>query len=156
MEVLAHEAIGYFITHCGWNSVIEGLSLGVPLVAMPQNWDQPTNAKFIEDVWGVGIRTKVIDKGVVGREELMFCIREVHPFDDEKAEGHQKERQYMEDIRSRSNFSRWKFILKHRRIRNTFSFNWKVITCCMPYFIEIFSLYPHLVPHISDDTRFFP
>ncbi|KAF6139939.1 hypothetical protein GIB67_035087 [Kingdonia uniflora] len=75
--VLAHEAIGCFVTHCGWNSVLEGLSFEVPLVAMPKIWDQPTNAKFVADVWGVGIRAKANDKGIVGREELLFCIREV-------------------------------------------------------------------------------
>ncbi|KAF6174152.1 hypothetical protein GIB67_033684 [Kingdonia uniflora] len=85
MEVLAHEAIGCFITHCGWNSILEGLSMGVPLVAMPMLWDQPLNAKFVEDVWGVGIRTKMNDKGLVGREELLFCIREVMQGDRRKA-----------------------------------------------------------------------
>ncbi|KAI3446604.1 hypothetical protein Pfo_003269 [Paulownia fortunei] len=52
LEVLAHEAVGCFVTHCGWNSTLEGLSLGVPMVAMPQWTDQSTNAKFVADVWG--------------------------------------------------------------------------------------------------------
>ncbi|PIA29593.1 hypothetical protein AQUCO_05800020v1 [Aquilegia coerulea] len=81
LEVLGHEAIGCFLTHCGWNSTMEALSLGVPMVAMPQIWDQFTNAKFVEDVWGVGIRAKINDGdnkgGIVTREELEWCIREV-------------------------------------------------------------------------------
>jgi pathogen-inducible salicylic acid glucosyltransferase len=53
LEVLAHKSVGCFMTHCGWNSTLEALSLGVPMVAMPQWIDQPTNAKYIADVWRV-------------------------------------------------------------------------------------------------------
>ncbi|XP_077227359.1 UDP-glycosyltransferase 74E2-like [Tasmannia lanceolata] len=77
LEVLAHQAVGCFLTHCGWNSTLEALSLGVPMVAMPQWTDQPTNAKYVEEVWGVGLRVKVGEKGVVRREEMEKCIREV-------------------------------------------------------------------------------
>ncbi|CAI0421404.1 unnamed protein product [Linum tenue] len=64
LEVLAHESTGCFVTHCGWNSTIEALSMGVPMVTVPQFADQPTNAKFVEDVWGVGVRV-MIEWGVV-------------------------------------------------------------------------------------------
>lgn len=77
LEVLAHRAIGCFVTHGGWNSILEALSLGVPLVAMPQWTDQPTNAKYVEDVWGVGMRVKVDEQGVVRREEMEHCIKKV-------------------------------------------------------------------------------
>uniref|UniRef100_A0A6N2MPJ9 Anthocyanidin 3-O-glucosyltransferase n=1 Tax=Salix viminalis TaxID=40686 RepID=A0A6N2MPJ9_SALVM len=56
LQVLAHISVGCFVTHCGWNSTLievyitEALSLGVPMVAMPQWTDQPTNAKYITDV----------------------------------------------------------------------------------------------------------
>ncbi|XP_022735759.1 UDP-glycosyltransferase 74B1-like [Durio zibethinus] len=76
LEVLAHQAVGCFVTHCGWNSTLEGLSLGVPMVCVPQWSDQPTNAKFLADVWKVGVRTKK-DEGIVTREELEKCLREV-------------------------------------------------------------------------------
>ncbi|KNA22085.1 hypothetical protein SOVF_037300 [Spinacia oleracea] len=77
LEVLAHEAIGCFVTHCGFNSVLEALSLGVPVVGIPQWTDQGTNAKFLEDVWGVGIRAKVDDDGIVREKQFEKCIREV-------------------------------------------------------------------------------
>jgi pathogen-inducible salicylic acid glucosyltransferase len=77
LEVLAHKSVGCFMTHCGWNSTLEALSLGVPLVAMPQWTDQPTNAKCIADVWHVGVRLKANEKGIVTKEKVEGCIREV-------------------------------------------------------------------------------
>jgi pathogen-inducible salicylic acid glucosyltransferase len=65
------------MTHCGWNSTLEALSLGVPMVAMPQWTDQPTNAKYIADVWHVGVRVEVNEKRIVTKEEVERCIREV-------------------------------------------------------------------------------
>ncbi|CAN0912401.1 Phloretin 4'-O-glucosyltransferase [Linum grandiflorum] len=62
VEVLSHEAIGCFVTHCGWNSTLEGMCLGVPLVAFPQFSDQTTNAKLVEDVWKIGVRVVVPEK----------------------------------------------------------------------------------------------
>ncbi|MBA0794933.1 hypothetical protein Gohar_019215 [Gossypium harknessii] len=76
LEVLAHQAVGCFVTHCGWNSTLEGLSLGVPMACVPQWSDQPTNAKFLAHVWKVGVRAKQ-DRGIVTREELGNCLREV-------------------------------------------------------------------------------
>jgi pathogen-inducible salicylic acid glucosyltransferase len=75
--MLANEAVGCFLTHCGWNSTIEALSLGMPMVAMPQWTDQPPNAKLVEDVWKVGIRVKVDEEGIVPRDEIECCVKEV-------------------------------------------------------------------------------
>ncbi|KAK2995877.1 hypothetical protein RJ640_029602 [Escallonia rubra] len=77
LKVLAHPATGWFMTHCGWNSTMEALSLGVPMVAVPQWADQPTNAKYIVDIWQVGVRVKVDEKGMIRREEIELCMREV-------------------------------------------------------------------------------
>ncbi|KAK4568543.1 hypothetical protein RGQ29_004093 [Quercus rubra] len=77
LEVLAHQAVACFVTHCGWNSTLEALSLGVPMVAMPQWSDQPTNAKFVEELWQVGVKAKKNKEGLVTRDELEMCIKEV-------------------------------------------------------------------------------
>ncbi|XP_030472353.2 UDP-glycosyltransferase 74G1-like [Syzygium oleosum] len=77
LEILAHGSTGCFVTHCGWNSILEALSLGVPMVAMPQWTDQGTNAKFVEDVWGVGVRVSKDEDGTIARGEIERCIREV-------------------------------------------------------------------------------
>ncbi|KAM5569913.1 mogroside IE synthase-like [Rosa sericea] len=78
LQVLAHKAVGCFLTHCGWNSTLEALSLGVPMVVLPHWADQPTNAKFVADVWKVGVRVSVNKKsGLATKEEIAVCIKEV-------------------------------------------------------------------------------
>uniref|UniRef100_M1CHP6 UDP-glucose:glucosyltransferase n=1 Tax=Solanum tuberosum TaxID=4113 RepID=M1CHP6_SOLTU len=64
-----------FLTHCGWNSTLEAISLGVPMVTMPQWSDQPTNAKLVKDVWEMGVKAKQDEKGIVRREVIEECIK---------------------------------------------------------------------------------
>ncbi|XP_075516471.1 UDP-glycosyltransferase 74F2-like [Primulina tabacum] len=77
LQVLSNNAIGCFFSHGGWNSTTEALSLGVPMVVMPQWTDQTTVAKFVQDVWRVGVRVCVDHDGIVRREEIESCLREV-------------------------------------------------------------------------------
>ncbi|BAH92521.1 Os04g0206001 [Oryza sativa Japonica Group] len=77
LEVLSHKATGCFLTHCGWNSTTEAIVTGVPLLAMPQWTDQPTTAKYIESAWGNGVRVRRDKEGMVRKEEVERCIREV-------------------------------------------------------------------------------
>lgn len=77
LQVLSHGSVGCFMTHCGWNSTMEGVSLGVPMVVMPQWTDQPTNAAFITEVWKVGLMVRVNEKGIVTSEEIESCVNEV-------------------------------------------------------------------------------
>ncbi|KAL3506506.1 hypothetical protein ACH5RR_031888 [Cinchona calisaya] len=74
MEVLCHKSIGCFITHCGWNSTLESLVAGVPIVGCPHFSDQTTNAKMVEEVWGNGVRARANEDRLVGREEIKRCV----------------------------------------------------------------------------------
>ncbi|OEL22032.1 UDP-glycosyltransferase 74E2 [Dichanthelium oligosanthes] len=78
LEVLAHRAVGCFLTHCGWNSTAEALVTGVPMVAVPQWTDQPMNAEYVEAVWRVGVRVRpAAADGLVRRGEVARGIGEV-------------------------------------------------------------------------------
>ncbi|CAL5413942.1 unnamed protein product [Camellia sinensis] len=77
VEVLSHPSLGCFVSHCGWNSSLECLVFGVPMVCFPQSSDQPTNAKLIEDVFKIGVRVTVNEDGIVEGDEIKRCIEVV-------------------------------------------------------------------------------
>ncbi|XP_065871673.1 UDP-glucose iridoid glucosyltransferase-like isoform X2 [Euphorbia lathyris] len=55
-EVLGHEAVGGFWSHCGWNSILESICEGVPLLCRPGFGDQKVTARFVSEVWRVGLQ----------------------------------------------------------------------------------------------------
>ncbi|KAI3677884.1 hypothetical protein L6452_37156 [Arctium lappa] len=55
LEILGHLATGGFMSHCGWNSSIESISTGVPMITWPMHSDQPWNAFLITDVLRIGL-----------------------------------------------------------------------------------------------------
>ncbi|KAK7400055.1 hypothetical protein VNO78_11254 [Psophocarpus tetragonolobus] len=79
VEVLSHGSVGCFVTHCGWNSSMESLVSGVPVVAFPQWLEQKTNAMLIEDVWKTGVRvdTDSNEEGLVVSQEISKCLQVV-------------------------------------------------------------------------------
>ncbi|XP_061345944.1 7-deoxyloganetin glucosyltransferase-like [Gastrolobium bilobum] len=73
-EVLAHPAIGGFLTHSGWNSTIESLCNGVPVICWPFFAEQPTNCRFCCKEWGIGLQ---IGSDDVKRDRVESLVREL-------------------------------------------------------------------------------
>jgi len=62
-EILAHRAVGGFVTHCGWNSVLEAMCAGVPLATWPLRAEQFVNEAFLMEVLRVGVRVREVARG---------------------------------------------------------------------------------------------
>ncbi|KAF9624162.1 hypothetical protein IFM89_008100 [Coptis chinensis] len=69
-QVLAHPSIACFLSHCGWNSIMEGLSVGVPFLCWPYFADQLLNKSYICDVWKNGLGFDSDENGLISREEI--------------------------------------------------------------------------------------
>ena len=55
LEILAHESVGAFLSHCGWNSTVESLSQGVPVIGWPMAAEQAYNSKMLVEEMGIGV-----------------------------------------------------------------------------------------------------
>ncbi|XP_071738701.1 UDP-glycosyltransferase 76G1-like [Rutidosis leptorrhynchoides] len=72
-EVLAHSATGCFWTHNGWNSTLESICEGVPMICSPNFADQPVNARYVTDVWKIGV---MLENGFE-MKEIEMAIRRI-------------------------------------------------------------------------------
>nr|WNV71563.1 glycosyltransferase [Iris domestica] len=78
MEVLAHGAVGGFLSHCGWNSTLESVVHGVPMIAWPLYAEQRMNAVMLVEGAKVALRPSAAgEKGLVGREEICKVVKEL-------------------------------------------------------------------------------
>lgn len=84
-DVLSHDSVGGFVTHCGWNSVIEALCAGVPMVAWPFIGDQMVNRSFLVEDIEVAVPVVESEDGLVYGAELEKRVIEL--MDSENGKG---------------------------------------------------------------------
>ncbi|XP_074294338.1 uncharacterized protein LOC141622179 [Silene latifolia] len=77
-EILQHRSVGGFVSHCGWNSVMESIVNGLPIIAWPLYAEQDMNSTMLAEDLGIAIRPKVKpSKGIVTREEISNMVKYV-------------------------------------------------------------------------------
>jgi UDP:flavonoid glycosyltransferase YjiC (YdhE family) len=72
-KVLAHPSIGVFLTHCGWNSTLESVSAGVPIICWPFFAEQQTNTRYACTIWETGVEVN----HDVKRDEIEALVKEM-------------------------------------------------------------------------------
>ncbi|GLJ51715.1 hypothetical protein SUGI_1099110 [Cryptomeria japonica] len=80
VKVLYHPSVGAFLTHNGWNSVMESISFGIPMLGWPYFADHFFNCRFAKDVWKIGMDFEGVDVDehrLVSTEEVKKGVRSI-------------------------------------------------------------------------------
>ncbi|MCO5562283.1 hypothetical protein L7F22_015908 [Adiantum nelumboides] len=87
LEVLSYPAVGGFVTHCGWNSVMESVAMGVPMLCWADNGERMSNQRFVVQFWKCGLdvvsdgqrryKQQIEEAALVRRDEIERAIRVV-------------------------------------------------------------------------------
>ncbi|OAY25825.1 UDP-glycosyltransferase 90A1 [Manihot esculenta] len=80
MEILMHPSIQGFLSHCGWNSVLESICAGVPILAWPMMAEQHINARMVREEIKIGLRVETCNgsvRGFVKWEGLEKMVKEL-------------------------------------------------------------------------------
>ncbi|XWS39924.1 hypothetical protein CRYUN_Cryun18bG0096600 [Craigia yunnanensis] len=99
--ILEHSSVGGFMTHCGWNSTLEGVSCGVPMITWPISAEQFSNEKLITDVLKIGVKVGSVDwyswnmepPAALGRDKVKAAMKRLMGGEEEAVEMRNKARQ---------------------------------------------------------------
>ncbi|KAJ0428746.1 putative 7-deoxyloganetin glucosyltransferase [Helianthus annuus] len=76
-KVLSHPSVACFISHCGWNSILEGVTNGVPFLCLPYFGDQFHNETYICDIWKTGMGLEKDEAGIITRGEIKSKVEKL-------------------------------------------------------------------------------
>ncbi|XP_004296707.1 PREDICTED: crocetin glucosyltransferase 3 [Fragaria vesca subsp. vesca] len=99
LDILAHKMTRAFVSHCGWNSVVESLSRGVPIIGWPLAAEQAYNSKMLVEEMGVSVELTRGAKSNVVAEEVRRVIELVVDESGEGGEMRRRAGEIMEKIR---------------------------------------------------------
>ncbi|XP_043696217.1 anthocyanidin 5,3-O-glucosyltransferase-like [Telopea speciosissima] len=85
VAVLSRESVGGFVTHCGWNSVLEAASAGVPMIAWPLYAEQRMNQVFLVEEMKLAIPMDDSNDGFVSSAEIEKRVRQMMDSEEGKA-----------------------------------------------------------------------
>ncbi|XP_072955726.1 UDP-glycosyltransferase 92A1-like [Typha angustifolia] len=91
--ILAHESLGAFLSHCGWNSLLESLCCGIPIIAWPLSADQLYNAKMMAEEWGLCVE---VARGKLAKLKKEKVVEVVEIVMGENERGKEVKRRAME------------------------------------------------------------
>ena len=74
LDILSHKSTGAFLSHCGWNSVLESLSQGVPILGWPMAAEQAYNSKMLMEEMGVSVELTRGSQGIIVGKEVKRVI----------------------------------------------------------------------------------
>ncbi|XP_071702208.1 UDP-glycosyltransferase 83A1-like [Rutidosis leptorrhynchoides] len=76
-KVLAHPSLSCFVSHCGWNSTLEGVTNGLPFLCWPYFGDQFLNVTYICDIWKTGLGFNKNEAGIITQKEIKSKIEQL-------------------------------------------------------------------------------
>nr|XP_043608343.1 UDP-glycosyltransferase 83A1-like [Erigeron canadensis] len=76
-KVLAHPSIAGFMSHCGWNSTVEGVTNGIPFLCWPYFADQFHNETYICDIWKTGLGLNKDEAGIINQSEIKCKVEQL-------------------------------------------------------------------------------
>ncbi|XP_028757555.1 UDP-glycosyltransferase 83A1-like [Neltuma alba] len=113
-KILRHASVACFISHCGWNSTMESVSNGIPILCWPHFADQFLNKSYVCDVWNVGMGFETDERGIITSNEIRDKIKQLLNDEDLKERAKHLKEKVLSGIReggkSRNNldgFVKW-------------------------------------------------